>query len=1142
MNLQKLKVLLSSSESKHILKALIEIRTKVMKSRAGLDEMLADNFLFELVNLLDRSNPKIIDITLSILANLLQDEVARQQIRSSGGLSKLLNIVQNIEDANILCRAWRAVANASQDAKNIKLLHQLGLATHLCQALANQPDTHSQVVLVRCARIAGDSDRHRGYLAREGVLDEVVNIMQEDISNKQDLCKAVVKCLAKLSHGAKLEESEKILPGVEVLVKLASEGLKDISDNCLGALVNLSQHDQLRPSLGNADVVDILVKRFHSCDKNSQLKNSVMTALCLYCRESVNRVKLREAGGCKLFVEVLSSKEEEMMNLQDIVLNSLLQFIYDNHSLNVLMDQGLIPSLIQMLQEYSDSFNEDHKCDLVDTTVEEYIAGVNDAEQSDVIIGSDTEIKAVDRNENNEDTPLDDNKSTIDDNDEVTSAANDDDDNDEEQSVSKSGPVFRITSPSYQAVQYELEQFMQLRTNMELNTSGSGSPRWPLSNSSVCSGGPSSPQSPPSSPPEWIPLSPSSSICQSPDRSPPRLFCGFSPTSSDTDQSPRYSCPSPESTTDRYSPLLYSPSSQPISPEEPSYSPQEPSYSPIENFSDEEGEATKDDEYMKQEVNESVKSLHEVKLESSNDQSSNLVKNDHPIPSTSGEPKLYEPWTKRTIKIQRTHTYLGQTFTLPPRTRSPSPPSASPAKRPKLSTSPLYKYSPSPLPSPKSSTVHPFRQLPSTPVSSGPPQKVKKPFSRISSIMQILARLCQAERPHADLTSAKTISTIFTYMSLVPSGVEKSGKILNRLSTNLYCLFPFLLSRHYSYLTLVLEDLNQSPMELGCNKCPGGFHDVQKIIQAVGHNLTLLAETGYGEGEICHRLVHPLASKEDKQAITMSAALLVRQRKMLRNILINHDSLDLLLDILEAANADKEDPYLPTSLFTQAVLSVSHLAGHLGVVSPSLTLPEMITGHCYREDSTAEDNITLVTDDGREVAANKEILSSACPVFAAMFSGSFSESGQSSIPIPHTSFSAVSCLIHYLYSCLLCKHYSDLSIPTLLELVSLSDQYLLPDLNQAVSHCIIKRFVSGPHLVELYRLALQKKYPVQCGGITATLAQATLCTLLVGDMSTKDRVGLVMKLVSSDLAGDFLDDVGKMLREKLLERVLNNVK
>ena len=319
---------------------------------------------------------------------------------------------------------------------------------------------------------------------------------------------------------------------------------------------------------------------------------------------------------------------------------------------------------------------------------------------------------------------------------------------------------------------------------------------------------------------------------------------------------------------------------------------------------------------------------------------------------------------------------------------------------------------------------------------------------------------------------------------------------------------------------------------------------MKKVIQCVGHNLTLLAETGFGEGEICHRLVHPLASKVDKQSISLSAALLVRQRKMLRNILITHDSLDLLLDILEAENSQKMDeaedekdtPDLSSSLFSQAVLSVSHLAAHLGVVSPSLTLPEEITGECHRSSSTAKDNLTLVLDDGSSLAANKEILCNSCPVFAAMFSGSFSESGQSSIPLPHTSSPALSCLLHYLYSCQLCQQFSSLAVTTLLELVSLSDKHLLHDLNLAVSHCIIRRFVSGPDLVDLYRLSLEKKYPVQCGGNSGTLAQATVCTLLVGDMPTRDRVELVRKLVCSQLSGDFIDDVGKMLREKLLER------
>ena len=104
MDFHKLRVLLSSPESKHNLKALIDIRTRIIKTKSGVDGLLTENFVEYLVSLLSKSNPKIIDITLSILANLMQEEVARQQIRSSGGLAKLMNIVQNIEDVNILCR------------------------------------------------------------------------------------------------------------------------------------------------------------------------------------------------------------------------------------------------------------------------------------------------------------------------------------------------------------------------------------------------------------------------------------------------------------------------------------------------------------------------------------------------------------------------------------------------------------------------------------------------------------------------------------------------------------------------------------------------------------------------------------------------------------------------------------------------------------------------------------------------------------------------------------------------------------------------------------------------------------------------------------------------------------------------------
>ena len=85
-------------------------------------------------------------------------------------------------------------------------------------------------------------------------------------------------------------------------------------------------------------------------------------------------------------------------------------------------------------------------------------------------------------------------------------------------------------------------------------------------------------------------------------------------------------------------------------------------------------------------------------------------------------------------------------------------------------------------------------------------------------ILQILSRLSQAERPHADLTSIKTIDTIITYLSSLPHNKissSKASKFLTRLSTNLHCLFPFLLSRHVSRVLIRLEQWT----EQSCDQC-----------------------------------------------------------------------------------------------------------------------------------------------------------------------------------------------------------------------------------------------------------------------------------------------------------------------------------
>ena len=159
------------------------------------------------------------------------------------------------------------------------------------------------------------------------------------------------------------------------------------------------------------------------------------------------------------------------------------------------------------------------------------------------------------------------------------------------------------------------------------------------------------------------PGSPSSSLCQSPDRSPPHIPVSFSPASSPGRLysplcSPLHRSNSPVRS--HYSPL-YSPSDREDSPD--------PSYSPVETFSEEETEEEADKPQV--ETAEPEQSVSQ--------------------PSSSADDiASLGPWRTRSIRVQRTTTYLGQTFVLPPRDKSPE---LAPAKRPKLSlSSPPYKY------------------------------------------------------------------------------------------------------------------------------------------------------------------------------------------------------------------------------------------------------------------------------------------------------------------------------------------------------------------------------------------------------------------------------------------------------------------
>ena len=74
-------------------------------------------------------------------------------------------------------------------------------------------------------------------------------------------------------------------------------------------------------------------------------------------------------------------------------------------------------------------------------------------------------------------------------------------------------------------------------------------------------------------------------------------------------------------------------------------------------------------------------------------------------------------------------------------------------------------------------------------------------FVKLKIYLQyILFRLAQSEIPHESLCHFKTVQTLIRYLCCTRKASKRAGRILLKLSKNLYCLMPIVNQRIFSWL------------------------------------------------------------------------------------------------------------------------------------------------------------------------------------------------------------------------------------------------------------------------------------------------------------------------------------------------------
>lgn len=142
----KFKEMCRKDDNYKIISSLIEIRKTVKwdKHNADVDD---ESFQF-LVNLIKKPNEKMVDYSLSILANCCLNKHYRTLFKKYGGIPHLILVLKNIDCDSIVCRANRLVGNLAIDKELITILQEQDIGMILVEMLKKHDKMSSPTLLM----------------------------------------------------------------------------------------------------------------------------------------------------------------------------------------------------------------------------------------------------------------------------------------------------------------------------------------------------------------------------------------------------------------------------------------------------------------------------------------------------------------------------------------------------------------------------------------------------------------------------------------------------------------------------------------------------------------------------------------------------------------------------------------------------------------------------------------------------------------------------------------------------------------------------------------------------------------------------------------------------------------------------------
>uniref|UniRef100_A0A1A7WAE9 Armadillo repeat containing 5 n=1 Tax=Iconisemion striatum TaxID=60296 RepID=A0A1A7WAE9_9TELE len=345
-------------------RALVAIRTQHIKGdQAGIARFRVHGGLQPLLNLLKHPecSRKTLDLALSILANCCTEPETRLEVRRLQGTDIVVEIMKrNVALESVQNRAARALGNLAMDPESSELIHSAGGVPLLllCVSLSSAPSSPTAAPpsdscpKLECAQSAArallylsDTPSNRLSLISQGTLSALAPLIAPEYPH--GLRRAALRTLHELTRGCGVECSREVSrSGVlaQLGVMASGESGKPFEELALKTLANLCSQGCLRPLVGSLGVI----QKFTEEVKRDPLKSGVFfKALCLCCKEAVNRAKVKESGGLEVLINFLSSHQSHP--LSKLAILACVDFVFDESAMEQLQELGLVPLLVSQL-------------------------------------------------------------------------------------------------------------------------------------------------------------------------------------------------------------------------------------------------------------------------------------------------------------------------------------------------------------------------------------------------------------------------------------------------------------------------------------------------------------------------------------------------------------------------------------------------------------------------------------------------------------------------------------------------------------------------------------------------------------------------------------------------------------------------